>query len=115
MDVKGALITPTVGIGDAVVNGDALNFTISETLVGGVIWTKAPGAIGIDGQARDIIADEAVGGGVIGIRIRGGELSLNGLVSFCGGLINIEGGNRSVVSGYYIHGSSLSNITISIR
>ena len=70
---------------------------LGESLVGGVSWIKAPGAVGVDGQARDISAEEAVGDGVSGICICGGEQTCDGGCIFYCGLSILEGGNWSVV------------------
>ena len=66
-------------------------------MVGVVSWIEGPCAIGIDGQARDFSAKEAVGDGVSGIGIGCGELTGDGGCIFCGGLRLREGGNRSVI------------------
>ena len=68
-DGEGVAVGGAVVVSDGVVDVDVLCDAIRQALVGGIGWIKAPGAIGVDGQAWDISAEEAVGDGVSGISI----------------------------------------------
>ena len=68
-DDERAAVGGAVVISNGVVDGDVLGVTSSEALVGGISWVKGPGAVGVDGQARDVSTKEAVGDGVFGVGI----------------------------------------------
>ena len=90
VDIKGVLTDSTVGIGDAVVNGDGLSVVSSEVLVSGISWIEGPSTrCGIDGQAIDGRTEELIGELItvgIGCCELTGEL-VGGIWSGCGDAI----------------------------
>ena len=97
-DDKGVVTCQASSVLDLVVDGDGLDLTFCQSVVGGISGVKGPGAIGADGEAlngngfvsvwvSDGIAiaigdgsrEEGIGGGVTsliaGVDVSGGERS----------------------------------------
>ena len=96
-DEEGAGIREASSVLNLVVDGDGLDLTFCQSVVGGISGVKGPGAIGADGEALngDGITIGVIDGIAIAIGDRSGEEGIGrGVTSLIAG-VDVSGGERS--------------------